>query len=174
MSRRLCVLLEVLARRVHVWLCHIVGRHIFLLVSSWVHAAQVPFNQTTRLYGKQVDWWVLDGTLPRRSLAPRCWLQQSLITHRCVSSLLARRHACVGDDPAEPFGYGFYRETVPATHQRIPAGFWFRSVDGFASQEFHDFQVTQPPPETWAVPEVCQNAPSCGFLAPRHPLLAAM
>jgi hypothetical protein len=93
---------------------------------NFLDVAKLPFNQTISLYGKLVDFWVLDG-----------------------------------DDPAEPFGYGFYRDRIGT--QRIPAVFWFRSEGGWTSQEFHDFVMRRPTEREWDVPTECVNAPSCGF-----------
>eukprot|EP01117_Protostelium_nocturnum_P013125 TRINITY_DN4879_c0_g1_i1.p1 TRINITY_DN4879_c0_g1~~TRINITY_DN4879_c0_g1_i1.p1 ORF type:complete len:223 (-),score=46.03 TRINITY_DN4879_c0_g1_i1:152-820(-) len=69
-----------------------------------------------------------------------------------------------GNDPAEPFGYGFYRKTFKDHPQlRIPASFWFRSFGGWTSQEFHNMKVVVPSQDVWVVPSTCNNAPSCNF-----------
>lgn len=92
---------------------------------DFLNAAKVPFNKTTSLEGRDVNWWVLDG-----------------------------------DDPAEPFGYGFVADKHAVG---TPAGFWFRSDNGYASQIFYDVDVSRPDPRTWDLPSACVNAPSCNF-----------
>jgi len=68
------------------------------------------------------------------------------------------------DDPAEPFGYGFYKNINPETKIRDPAAFWFRTVNGFTVQYFRKFEIKTPNQSTWDLPKICINAPSCGYL----------
>ena len=88
------------------------------------------YNSSAALFGKPVDWWVLDTDQ---------------------------------NDPAEPFGYGFYPKDQVSGYQ-TPAAFWFRTVDGFSIQYFKDFEVKKPDPSVWKLPSYCVNAPSCGYL----------
>lgn len=66
------------------------------------------------------------------------------------------------NDPAEPFGYGFYKKS--SSYGEIPAAFWFRTVNGFSIQYFYKFEEKNPDPDVWRLPSICVNAPSCGYL----------
>ncbi|KAL9658049.1 hypothetical protein ABK040_012287 [Willaertia magna] len=80
-------------------------------------------------------------------------------------------HQGPDQDPAEPFGYGFYQNVFVADGSRQPAAFWFRTSgisetkrDAFTIQYFRNMTISRPSDDVWKIPKSCVNAPNCGFL----------
>jgi len=67
-----------------------------------------------------------------------------------------------GGPPDGPFLYGFTRDSVAGW--RVPGGFSFAAIQGWAAQHFHEWSPTKPSSSVFTVPDSCAQAKDCGFM----------